>query len=144
MIGSNGYVKVRVGRGHPLADPHGYAYEHLIVWVSAGRERPPDGWLIHHRNDVKTDNRLSNLELKERVRHSIDHAGTLTDDQVRAIRVRYDRREAHTATLAAEYGVNHGLISKIVKGQTRTSAGGPIQVGSLRGRFTRQMTDAQQ
>lgn len=36
IISSHGYVKVRVGSEHPLADPNGYAYEHLLVWVSAG------------------------------------------------------------------------------------------------------------
>ena len=40
MLSSHGYVKVRVGKDHPLADPNGYAYEHLLVWVAAGNPRP--------------------------------------------------------------------------------------------------------
>lgn len=40
LISSHGYVKIRVGKGHPLADPNGYAYEHLLVWVAAGNNRP--------------------------------------------------------------------------------------------------------
>lgn len=43
MISAEGYVKIRVGKVHPLADPNGYAYEHLLVWVSAGNPRPPPG-----------------------------------------------------------------------------------------------------
>lgn len=73
QISSHGYVKIRVGVDHPLADPNGYAYEHLLVWVSAGRERPPKGWLLHHKNDDKTDNRLSNLELLRRGVHNALH-----------------------------------------------------------------------
>ena len=60
---SHGYTKVRVGKGHPLADPNGYAYEHLVVWVSAGRPRPKSNELLHHKNEDKGDNRLNNLEL---------------------------------------------------------------------------------
>lgn len=73
IIASNGYVKIRVGKDHPLADPNGYAYEHLVVWVAAGLQRPPRGFLIHHRNDVKTDNRFDNLELLSRGEHNRLH-----------------------------------------------------------------------
>lgn len=72
-VASNGYVKTRVGKDHPLADPNGYAYEHLVVWCAAGRPRPPRGWLIHHKNEDKTDNRLDNLELKKRGQHNAEH-----------------------------------------------------------------------
>lgn len=72
-VASTGYVKLRVGRGHPLADPNGYAYEHLVVWCAAGNPRPPRGWIIHHRNGNKTDNRLENLEAMPRGQHSAEH-----------------------------------------------------------------------
>lgn len=57
----------------PLADPNGYAYEHLVVWCAAGRPRPKRGEIIHHRNEDKTDNRLSNLELLTRGAHNAEH-----------------------------------------------------------------------
>jgi hypothetical protein len=66
-------VKVRVGKGHPLADPNGYAYEHLVVWCAAGRPRPGDGETLHHRNEAKTDNRIGNLELLTRSAHNAHH-----------------------------------------------------------------------
>jgi hypothetical protein len=69
-----------VGKGHPLADPNGYAYEHLVVWVSAGNPRPPKGFTLHHRNEVKDDNRIENLELKSRSSHSAGHAAVRTRD----------------------------------------------------------------
>lgn len=136
MLSEHGYVKVRVGKEHPLADPNGYAYEHLLVWVSAGRPRPiHDSQLLHHRNEKKTDNRLSNLELLDRVAHAAEHQGErmLTDEQVRAVRNRFAAGEDGTA-LAGEFGVPFQRIYRIVKGQTRMGAGGPIQTGSLRGR----------
>jgi hypothetical protein len=69
-IASTGYVKVRVGRSHPLADPNGYCYEHLLVWTSAGLEPPGPDELLHHKNGRKTDNRIENLGKMIRSDHS--------------------------------------------------------------------------
>lgn len=73
LVNAEGYVLVRVGIEHPLADPNGYAYEHLVVWIAAGRARPGPSDLLHHRNDDKTDNRIENLELVTRARHNAIH-----------------------------------------------------------------------
>jgi hypothetical protein len=73
MLSDEGYVKIRVGVEHPLADPNGYAYEHLLVWCAAGRARPGDGEILHHSNDDKTDNQISNLELMTRPAHNALH-----------------------------------------------------------------------
>lgn len=70
MISSHGYAKLRVGRGHPLADRNGYAYEHLVVWVSAGREKPKRNEVLNFKNDVRADCRLHNLEKITRKEHS--------------------------------------------------------------------------
>ena len=74
-VGSTGHVKIRVGVGHPLADPNGYAYEHIVVWVSAGNPRPKRGEILHHKNEDKTDNRIGNLELLTRAEHNRLHNG---------------------------------------------------------------------
>lgn len=72
-LAANGYVRIRLGKSHPLADPNGYAYEHLVVWVSAGHPRPSRGEILHHRNDDKTDNRIENLTLMKRGEHNSYH-----------------------------------------------------------------------
>lgn len=73
MLNDDGYVKVRVGVDHPLADPNGYAYEHLVVWCAAGNQRPGPSELLHHKNEDKADNRYSNLELTTRPDHNARH-----------------------------------------------------------------------
>jgi HNH endonuclease len=73
MYSSDGYVLVRVGVEHPLADPNGYAYEHLLVWVSAGLPPPGPGELIHHKDEDKSNNRLDNFELLTRGEHNRHH-----------------------------------------------------------------------
>ena len=73
VLTPHGYVKVRVGRGHPLADPNGYTYEHLLVWCAAGNEKPARGYTLHHRSGERTDNRIENLELLRRGQHNAIH-----------------------------------------------------------------------
>jgi hypothetical protein len=73
IIDDKGYRKIRVGIEHPLADPIGYAYEHLIVWISAGNPLPGPNELIHHKSEKRQDNRIENLELKTRSSHNSLH-----------------------------------------------------------------------
>ncbi len=136
MVSSHGYVKVRVGVGHPLADKNGYAYEHLVVWSKAGRQLPTDDQIIHHRNEDKADNRLSNLELLTRPEHAAEHHKMVSDSVVREIRVRYAAGEDATA-LASEFGIPFQRAYRFIRGETRKGAGGPIQTGSLRANANR-------
>lgn len=80
IVSIEDYIKIRVGKSHPLADPNGYAYEHLLVWVSAGRPKPKAGELLHHANECTSDNRLGNLEIKTRSRHGELHIQTRDRD----------------------------------------------------------------
>lgn len=82
MTTRSGYVKLRVGRDHPLADPNGYAYEHLVVWCSAGRPRPARNEILHHRNECRSDNRIGNLELLTRAEHNRLHNASRTRDHL--------------------------------------------------------------
>jgi len=74
IFDGKGYVMIRVGRGHPLAHSHDFAYEHLVVWVSAGKPRPNPWEVLHHRNRDKTDNRIENLELVSSSEHGRLHS----------------------------------------------------------------------
>lgn len=68
-VASNGYVLVRVGTSHHLADVRGYAYEHRVVAEQKLGRRLQDGELVHHLNENKQDNRPENLEVKASIAH---------------------------------------------------------------------------
>src|SRR3990167_1167480 len=46
---------------HPRANRVGYVQEHLYNWEEANGKRLPPGWVIHHLNGIKDDNRPRNL-----------------------------------------------------------------------------------
>ena len=74
-ITEHGYVRVQVGKDHPLADPNGYAYEHAVVASARlGRFLGPDE-LVHHLNGNRQDNRPENLRVETRNQHNEHHAG---------------------------------------------------------------------
>lgn len=69
-----GYVLIRVGVGHPLADVRGYAYEHrLKAEEKMGRQLQP-GEEVHHADDQPGNNDPANLDPKaNRAEHSFEH-----------------------------------------------------------------------
>lgn len=50
-----------------------YAYEHTVVWWKNTGQIPPEGFVVHHKNENTHDNRFENFELKESVQHVSDH-----------------------------------------------------------------------
>lgn len=66
-----GYVLVREP-SHPLAKADGYVFEHRKVVYDAGIEIPP-GYVVHHLNEVRDDNRLENLQVLTMSAHRAAH-----------------------------------------------------------------------
>jgi hypothetical protein len=69
-----GYVLVKVGVGHHLADVRGYAYEHrLVAEEKLGRRLLP-GEIAHHDDENKSNNRTDNIEpVASRAHHAALH-----------------------------------------------------------------------
>ena len=82
-VASNGYVLLRVGREHHLADVRGYAYEHrMVAEAMLGRKLLP-GEQVHHRNRDRLDNRPENLEVHSScAHHAVKHRTTGVDNRL--------------------------------------------------------------
>jgi hypothetical protein len=50
-------------KGHP------YRAEHILVWEEAHGKPLPKGWVVHHLNGIKDDNRPENLLALSRGAH---------------------------------------------------------------------------
>lgn len=85
---------------HPLADKKGGIYEHRMVWYDAYGEIP-EGFIIHHKNGVKHDNRLNNFELIPAFTHKKKHREWLMEKRELLKTVR--QLKAHIKKLENEY-----------------------------------------
>jgi HNH endonuclease len=132
-------------RGRPLCGDlarHGYRYVlysqrparrisvHRLIW-EAVHGPIPVGLQVNHRNGIKTDNRIENLELvtaSENMRHAAalgllggqrgerHYRAKVTDAAVREIRRRRAQGE-RGSDLAAEFGISPQCVCDIVKGR---------------------------
>lgn len=121
-------------RGSPVGSVkrHGYIevfdagkrhLAHRLLWEAANGPIPK-GMQINHKNGVKTDNRLSNMELvtpSQNIQHAHDtglakslqgerrREAKLSDEAVREIRASGERQRV----LANKYGVHQSIISEV-------------------------------
>lgn len=74
-VTQHGYILIRVGTDHHLADVRGYAYEHRIVAEEKlGRQLEP-GEIVHHLNEDRMDNRPGNIMVHASIGHHIQAHG---------------------------------------------------------------------
>ena len=68
------YEFVVAPEGYPGKRYRGkYVYEHQLVWWQNTGQVVPEGFLVHHKNEDKRDNRFGNLELLSRGAHTKEH-----------------------------------------------------------------------
>jgi len=57
---NQGYIVI-LKPEHPRANSSGYVFEHIVVWEETHGKPLPKGWIVHHLNGIKDDNRPKNL-----------------------------------------------------------------------------------
>jgi len=70
VISSGGYIRIRQP-DYPRANKDGYIFEHILVWEQIHNKQLPKGWIVHHLNGIKDDNRPSNLLALPSKKHAI-------------------------------------------------------------------------
>lgn len=105
-------------------------FAHRVIWEHVHGPIAP-GLTINHRNGIKADNRIANLELasvRDNVRHAVStglrpgRKGTeaahakLTEEQVRDIRARCSKDRV--TDIARDYNVSQWTISSIKHNRT--------------------------
>jgi hypothetical protein len=78
---SNGYILIYSPNYHRAIN--NYVSEHLLVWEQSHNKKLPDGWIIHHLNGIKNDNRIENLVAMPRKSHI--HLGTPYKKRIREL-----------------------------------------------------------
>jgi hypothetical protein len=97
ITNASGYVLIRAGESHPMADPNGYAPEHRLVMATAiGRALTSDE-VVHHINGVRDDNRIENLQLMSVGEHSSLHDDMKHRDSLGRFVATREYPEAHHA-----------------------------------------------
>lgn len=132
-----GYKQVHLshdGKSHPLR-------VHRLVALEFLGQPVGDQDDVNHKNGIKDDNRVENLEWvtrAENVQHSYDVLGRndgwpkgvkigtpykLTDDQVRQMRAEYTGARGEQAALARKYGISQTYTTNILNGNRRAEVG---------------------
>jgi predicted RNA-binding Zn-ribbon protein involved in translation (DUF1610 family) len=65
---SAGYIQV-YAPDHPWTTKTGWMREHRYVWETVHNRRLPKGWVVHHLNGIKDDNRPENLVAYSKQKH---------------------------------------------------------------------------
>lgn len=118
----NGYKQIRT-----LIDGKRYhCYSHRIIWI-LNNGNIPENMQVNHKNSIKSDNRIENLELltaSENRKHAYifkDFSKKLDCMKVRDIRNRYKNCNITMTALATEYGVEICTIDAAIKRRTWSS-----------------------
>lgn len=84
FLSKEGYVYIYTPK-HPFANSDGYILEHrLKMEKHLGRYLTGQD-IVHHKNEIKNDNRIKNLEITNRIEHARHHSSLRWNKKVKSI-----------------------------------------------------------
>lgn len=128
IVDSWGYRVVILRRGNIRFR----TFKHRAIWESLVGPIP-DGMQINHKNGIKTDNRIENLEVvtgSENIQHAIETGlmpirrgeslphTALTEVQSREVLTRHLFGHERQNVLASEFGVSPQVVNDVIRGRT--------------------------
>ena len=69
---SDGYISVYVPE-HPRSNKDGYVMEHVLVMENHIGRHLTNGEIVHHKNKIRDDNRVDNLQIMTKSEHARFH-----------------------------------------------------------------------
>lgn len=90
----------------------GWVREHHLVWELAGNGKVPTGKVLHHLDENKLNNELSNLQLMSRREHAANHSSgrEVSEETRKAMRIGSKNRcasEEHRRSLSERAKAQH-------------------------------------
>ena len=81
-----GYYQLHLP-SHPRADSKGYVFEHIWVWEKTHNKPLPEGYVVHHLNGIKGDNRPRNLCALPKERHHSQLVNQALKQRIRELEI---------------------------------------------------------
>lgn len=118
-----GYVVVCI-KTHPNTDVLGYVMEHRVVMEMALGRYLKANEVVHHKNEIKHDNRLENLEVMDHTEHTImHHTGAKRSEKTkRKISERAKERLFNRLNHPSYKNIDFELIELLKEGKTKAEA----------------------
>jgi len=82
----DGYVHIYAPSYH-RHDSQGYVPEHIMVWEKVHQKRLPEGYVIHHLNGIRDDNRPENLVALPKSGHTRREMAEVYKKRIRQLEV---------------------------------------------------------
>lgn len=120
-VNKAGYVLLCIHE-HPNSDSNGYIFEHrVIAEMNCGRFLKAEED-VHHKNEIKHDNRVQNLEIISHSEHTILHnLGSVQSNETRhKISTKAKKRFVDKRKHPSYKDVDHKLIEMIKEGKKPT------------------------